>query len=133
MSIASKKWLIAPKAPGSLLRQYRQMSPVLAQVLYNRGFTDSISAAEFLYARKTTNPLLPENEMKDVRKAAGRLLDAIEKREKIAVYGDFDADGVTSTVLMVKVLRILGADVREYIPHRVDEGYGLNTEALRAL
>jgi single-stranded-DNA-specific exonuclease len=133
MSIASKKWDIAQPASFTILRQYRQISPALAQVLFNRGHSDPQEAAKFLYARDTTNPLERGKEMKDVRKAAARLLEAIDKREKIAVYGDFDADGVTSTALMIEVLRMLNADVSPYIPHRVDEGYGLNTEALRLL
>jgi single-stranded-DNA-specific exonuclease len=124
---------VAEAAGDRLLRQYRQMSPVLAQVLYNRGFTDPESAAKFLYSRKTTNPIQAGSEMKDVRKAANRLLEGIKKREKIAVYGDFDADGVTSTVLMVKALQMLNADVMYYIPNRVDEGYGLNLDALNTL
>jgi single-stranded-DNA-specific exonuclease len=133
MSIASKKWNIAQALDRAALAQYRDMSPVLAQVLYNRGFTKPVSATRFLYAKMTNDPLAPASSMKDVRRAAERLLTAIDRREKIAVYGDFDADGVTSTALMMQVLRGLGADVCAYIPHRVDEGYGLNTDALRTL
>lgn len=110
------------------------MSPVLAQVLHNRGLADPDSAAKFLYVKGTLyNPLQRDTELKGARRAAARLLKAIERREKIVVYGDFDADGVTSTALLVEVLRGLGADVEPYIPHRVDEGYGLNTEALKKL
>lgn len=113
---------------------YAGMSPVLAQVLYNRGESDPKAAGKFLNARITQhNPLRPETEMKGVRRAAVRLLAAIKGREPIVIYGDFDADGVTSTVLLVEVLRGLGADAQPYIPHRVDEGYGLNSEALRKL
>ena len=133
MSTLPKDWFIRPQAAPSVLRHYRDMSPVLAQVLYNRGFTDPTVGGEFLYIRKTHNPLDNGCEMKDVRRAAGRLLEAIRKRELIIVYGDFDADGVTSTVLMVEVLTGLGALVKPYIPHRVDEGYGLNSEALYKL
>jgi single-stranded-DNA-specific exonuclease len=61
------------------------------------------------------------------------LIRSIRRREPIAVYGDFDADGVTSTALLVQALTSLGADVQPYIPHRVDEGYGLNLNALRKL
>jgi single-stranded-DNA-specific exonuclease len=69
----------------------------------------------------------------DLPKAINRIHDAIRQNEKIAVYGDYDADGVTATALLVLALRALGAEVREYIPNRFDEGYGLNTEALRTL
>jgi len=110
------------------------MSPVLARVLHNRGLADPASATQFLCIKDTLyNPLGRDTELKGARPAAVRLLEAIKRREKIVVYGDFDADGVTSTALLVEVLRGLGADVEPYIPHRVDEGYGLNTEALRKL
>jgi single-stranded-DNA-specific exonuclease len=71
--------------------------------------------------------------MKGVPEAVERLLHAVRHDEPIAVYGDFDADGVTSTVLMVQTLAALGARVRPYIPHRVDEGYGLHEQALKNL
>jgi single-stranded-DNA-specific exonuclease len=106
---------------------------VVAQVLLNRGFEDPTVAQRFLYIKKPINALQADGEMKDVRKAALRLKQAIQQREKIIIYGDFDADGVTSTVLMVEVLQALGALVQPYIPHRVDEGYGLNSEALYKL
>jgi single-stranded-DNA-specific exonuclease len=65
--------------------------------------------------------------------AVSRLRDAIRRGERIAVYGDFDTDGVTATALLVQTLSALGAQVEPYIPHRVDEGYGLNLDALRHL
>ncbi|MBZ0303784.1 MAG: single-stranded-DNA-specific exonuclease RecJ [Anaerolineae bacterium] len=119
-----------PAAPANLLRQYRQMSPVLAQVLYNRSLKDPTSAAQFLYDRDIeANPFL----MKGMNQAVSRLRVAIRKQEPIIVYGDFDADGVTSTALLIQTLRALGAVVKPYIPHRVDEGYGLNSKALLKL
>lgn len=132
MSIMLKDWFVYPAAPPSLLRQYRDISPVLAQVLYNRGFTDPQSAAHFLYDRDLkamANPFA----LKDMALAVGRIRQAIKRKERIAVYGDFDADGVTSTALMMQVLRAFGADALAYIPNRVDEGYGLNTPALEKL
>lgn len=130
MSIASKKWLLASPAPPNLLRQYRQMSVVLAQVLYNRGLKDPLEASKFLYDRDVqTNPF----QMKGMSQAVHRIRYAIKKQEPVIIYGDFDADGVTSTALLMQVLRALGAVVKPYIPHRVDEGYGLNSRALRQL
>lgn len=127
----SKQWEVATPAPDVFLRGCRGMSPVLAQVLYNRGFRDPQTASAFLYAKtdETTNPFT----LKGVSEAVFRIRQAIKAGEKIAVYGDFDADGVTSTALMVEALRTLGGDVEPYIPHRVDEGYGLNSPALLAL
>ena len=126
----SKEWVVAPPATSEQLLQYRGMSSVLAQILINRGFDDPQAANHFLYDRKVN--FSPFN-MPDMSKATGRIRTAIKNREPIAVYGDFDADGVTSTTLLVEALRQLGANVRPYIPHRVDEGYGLNTPALKKL
>ncbi len=123
----AKRWSIAPPAPDGLLRQYRGINPILAQVLYNRGFTTPEDAFTFLYSKgEMGNPF----HLKGVNKAVGRIRQAIKRKEKIVVYGDFDADGVTSTTLLMQTLRALGADARPYIPHRIDEGYGLNSPAL---
>lgn len=115
--------------PGEAAR-FRALHPVLAQILYNRGFTEPAQAELFL--RGETPPGDPFR-MRGMAQAVGRTRRAIKRREPIVVYGDFDADGVTSTVLLVTVLRALGAVVAPYIPHRVDEGYGLNDAALRGL
>src|SRR5690606_23592657 len=123
MSMLPKKWSPKPPAPPELLDQYTGMSLVLAQVLYNRGQTSPEAAFRFLQAKyDSQNPF----QMKGMNRAVGRIRQAIKQRESIAVYGDFDADGVTSTALLVQALRALGAIVKPYIPHRVDEGYGLN-------
>jgi single-stranded-DNA-specific exonuclease len=125
-----KDWVVAPSAAPDFLRQFRGMSPHLAQVLINRGFETPEDAYRFLYAKDVThNPF----DMTDMDKAVGRIRRAIKNHEAIAIYGDFDADGVTSTTLLVQALRALNANVRPYIPHRVDEGYGLNREALQKL
>lgn len=125
-----KRWIISPPATPEHLSRYRGMSPVLAQVLFNRGFENPQDAYNFLYAKSVThNPF----QLTDMSKAIGRIRQAIKSRERIAVYGDFDADGVTSTALLVQALRAFGANVQPYIPHRVDEGYGLNSPALKGL
>lgn len=127
----SRQWEVAPPAPDAFIRGCRGMSPVLAQVLYNRGFRDPQDASAFLYAKtdESTNPF----KLKGINAAVFRIRQAIKAGEKIAVYGDFDADGVTSTALMVEALRALGGAVEPYIPHRVDEGYGLNSRALEGI
>jgi single-stranded-DNA-specific exonuclease len=103
------------------------MNPVLAAVLSRRGLTDHLSATRFLQGEIT---LADPFSMRGVPEAVVRIRRAIKQQESIVVYGDFDADGVTSTALLVTALRALGANVRFYIPNRVDEGYGLNTDAL---
>lgn len=129
MSTIAKAWQLQPVAPASLLRRYKGVNPVLAQVLHNRGIAPE-QVALFL---GLTRPIFEPFAMKDMARAVGRIRQAIKQGEKIAVYGDFDADGVTSTALMVQVLRSLKADVIAYIPDRVDEGYGLNSPALLGL
>jgi single-stranded-DNA-specific exonuclease len=104
---------------------------VLVQVLYNRGQDTAESVRAFLEGGDSAlhNPF----SMSGMNEAVARIRRAITKGETIAIYGDFDADGVTSTALLTQALTALGGHVRPYIPNRVDEGYGLNAEALRAL
>lgn len=127
----SKKWLVMPPVSPAVLRRYQGVSPILAHILYHRGFADPKEAYAFLTAENSIsfNPFL----MSDMAKAVGRARLAIKKQELIVIYGDFDADGATSTALLIEVFRALGANVHPYIPHRVDEGYGLNAEALYKL
>lgn len=134
MSITlSKRWLVAPAIPETLARRYRGVSPVMAQVLYNRGFDNPDDAARFFYVKEVDQTQHSPFNLDDMPKAISRLRTALRKGEKIVVYGDFDADGVTSTALMVQTLRALGGLAMPYIPHRADEGYGLNTPALQKL
>jgi single-stranded-DNA-specific exonuclease len=127
-------WQVAPKVPAHVHQQLGHIHPVMLQVLYNRGIIKPGDIQAFLeghYLESTDPFLLP-----DMDKAVARIEQAIDQEETIIVYGDFDADGVTSTVLLTQALRGLGVDrnlVRPYIPDRVDEGYGLNVEALTDL
>jgi single-stranded-DNA-specific exonuclease len=123
----SKRWLIGPPLPHNEAARFQHFHPVVAQILYNRGFTTPDSARAFLTGQI---PTFDPFKMRGIPQAVGRIRLAIKKKELIVVYGDFDADGVTSTALLVTVLACLGANVKPYIPHRVDEGYGLNAEAL---
>jgi single-stranded-DNA-specific exonuclease len=106
----------------------------MLQLLYNRGLTDEAKIQAFLEGRylQADDPFL----LPDMEQAVLRIEEAIARDERIFVYGDFDADGVTATVLLVQALRGLGLSrnqVQPYIPDRVDEGYGLNKEALTSL
>jgi len=124
------KWQIAPPAPEDHLARFAQLSPLIVQLLYNRGLTAPQDVQDFLAgARPDDNPF----RLKGMNQAVTRLRQAIRQGELVAIYGDFDADGVTATTLLVETLSALGARVKPYIPHRVDEGYGLNTEALSQL
>lgn len=129
----AKNWLVAKPAPPNLMRQFHEhgISSIMSQILYNRGLTNPQAAYAFLVAEggESFDPF----KMSDMSKAVGRARRAIKKGEMIVIYGDFDADGATSTALLMEVFKALGANVHAYIPHRVDEGYGLNTDALHKL
>jgi single-stranded-DNA-specific exonuclease len=126
-----KRWLIPDRVPPEAERVLHEYPPFLRQILYNRGYGDPEAARSYLEARTPpgTEPFL----LSGVSQAVERILFAIQRQEPIAIYGDYDADGVTATALLVQVLQRLGADVRGYIPNRFDEGYGLNNEALSNL
>lgn len=108
-----------------------EISPVTAGILWNRGLREENRIRDFLFGKKDTyyDPFL----MKDMRLAAERILRAVEDREKIAVYGDYDVDGITASSLLYLYLTGLQANVSTYIPKREGEGYGLNNEALQYL
>lgn len=125
-----KEWVLARRPPVEHLQRYQGCSPILAQLLYNRGFEDPRAAHEFLNGKSLNDDPF---QLKDMDAAVSRINVAIRERQPIAVYGDFDADGVCATALMVQTLRALGGDVKPYIPNRADEGYGLNAPALECL
>ena len=107
-------------------------APLVARLLWNRGVRDPDSAADFLrptLARGLRSPLL----MKDMQRAASRLADAIEAGETIAVYGDYDVDGVTGAAELVLFLREVGAAPLVHVANRGREGYGLHADVLRRL
>ncbi|NPV26535.1 MAG: single-stranded-DNA-specific exonuclease RecJ [Firmicutes bacterium] len=105
------------------------ISPIVAQILINRGIKSVEDAKLFLGSDLRQLPL--PWELNGVKEACQYILTAIRRGEKILVYGDYDVDGITSTTLLVTVLKRLGATVDYYIPDRLEEGYGLNLEALR--
>ncbi len=122
-----KRWRIAPSAPASYRSHLPDVHPLVAQVLYNRGLTRSEDARAFLQG-----PFEPDNpfRLRGMDRAVTRIREAIRAKAPIVVYGDFDADGITATALLVLALRALGGRAYPYIPHRIDEGYGLNRPAL---
>ena len=127
---AHKRWQVAPPAPPSHIARFPHLDPITIQVLYNRRVTDPADVATFLSGGGgEPNPF----DLAGMHAAVTRLRQALRASEPIVVYGDFDADGVTATALLVQTLRALGGHVRPYIPHRVDEGYGLHKAALTQL
>ena len=127
----TKRWLIPESIPLDVDQGLIEFHPVLRRILYNRGYHTAEQARIFLAAQSPpgSEPL----NMLGIGAASERIQAAIRHDEQIAIYGDYDADGVTATALLVQFLRKLGADVRGYIPNRFDEGYGLNNEALSLL
>ena len=125
------RWNVLPPAPNQYLTDTTDLSPLVVQLLYNRGLTQPSQVDSFLTADKrlSGNPwLLP-----DMHQAVARTYRALLSGESIAIYGDFDADGITGTALLVQGLSSIGGKVTPYIPHRLTEGYGLKTAALENL
>ena len=127
----SKRWFISPPLTPQAKEALAAFPPILQQLLFNRGYGTDAEARAFLRAEANfdTSPF----QMTGMEAAVGRILYALEQHEPIAIYGDYDVDGVTATALLVQTLQALNADVRGYIPNRFDEGYGLNNEALSTL
>ncbi len=127
-----KQWVIQPTHPQAAdLAKSLKVSPLLAQVLINRGITDSQTAAVFLRP-KLTELISPEL-MPGIKTAAARISHTVKSKEKITIYGDYDVDGITGVAILWQLLTLLGANVDYYIPHRIDEGYGLNDDAVRTI
>jgi single-stranded-DNA-specific exonuclease len=136
----AKTWHLLPHDPAAIEHLARRLglSTVVAQLLINRGLSDPEAAAQFLKAPLTglhEPTLLP-----GIKEAAERLYAAVQQRRRICVYGDYDVDGVSGTSVLLRALRLLtrelGFDKEEfefYVPHRLEEGYGLNVEALRRI
>jgi single-stranded-DNA-specific exonuclease len=107
------------------------LHPLAGRVLAARGLADPSAAETFLAARLADLP--DPFSMKGMDAAVARIVRALEEGERIALYGDYDVDGVTSTSLLAGFLRACGGDVLTYVPHRLVEGYGLNTAAVEKL
>ena len=127
--IQKNQWVIRPADDRveSLARALR-ISPLVAQVLINRDVTEIDQGNAFL--RPKLSELIRPEQMPGIEPAVQRIKYAVENKEKITVYGDYDVDGITGVSILWELLTLLGAEVDYYIPHRIDEGYGLNTDAV---
>ena len=129
---ADKTWIISPADPrADQLAKSLKVSPLLAQLLINRGVTDPQSGSAFLRP-KLTDLISPEL-LPGVRDAAQRIKQAVTQKQKITIYGDYDVDGITGVAILWQILTLLGANVDYYIPHRIDEGYGLKVDAVESI
>jgi len=128
-----KNWTISPpqKEKSAELQSALKINPLIAQILVNRGLAVPAEAASFLSPKLAQ--LKDPFEIPNIEAAAKRVLLARERGEKVVVYGDYDVDGVSGTVILVHALKFLGLDVSYYIPHRYGEGYGLSVDSVRKI
>ncbi|HZQ06267.1 MAG TPA: single-stranded-DNA-specific exonuclease RecJ [Anaerolineae bacterium] len=134
--MSKRRWLLAPPAPVSFIARFPEFPPLVAQIFYNRGVHTLAHAQQFVNGIDESDPVqLGQDpfQLRGMNQAVERIRRAIRDGEAIAVYGDFDADGVCATALLTQALKTLGAKAMPYIPHRINEGYGLNEEALKEL
>lgn len=131
--IYNKKWTLKHKGrvKATDLSNKINISPEISQILNNRGINDEKDAEIFMnpsleYLR---DPFL----MKDMKKATDRIKKAIENKERIYIYGDYDVDGVSSTSILYIYFKSIGFPVKYYIPNRLEEGYGINEEAIKKI
>ena len=124
------RWTLAPAQPllAEQLARGLGLSPLLAQCLLNRGLSELSGIGDFLQPRlkHLADPFLLPN----MERAVERLMQARERKEPVVIFGDYDVDGVTSTALLLEVFSALGWSVNSYLPHRLDEGYGLSQDAV---
>jgi single-stranded-DNA-specific exonuclease len=129
----AKKWILAAQNDEDVRRLANalRVSDVTARVLANRGITEPGRAQRFL--QPSLQELIDPCRHAPTAKAARFLLDAAHANRRVAIFGDYDADGICAAALLVRCFQYLGADPDLYIPHRVEEGYGLSCEALKEL
>lgn len=124
----NKRWIVPPQITPEADSALEKFPPLLRQILFNRGYATDADARAFLNGKPNFNS--DPFQIIGMRDAVERIQYAIRQSEPIAIYGDYDVDGVTATALLVETLKKMDADVRGYIPNRFEEGYGLNTNAL---
>ncbi|HWP56883.1 MAG TPA: single-stranded-DNA-specific exonuclease RecJ [Candidatus Acidoferrales bacterium] len=129
-----KRWVIrqADERVVARLSESLRLPPLIGRILAHRGLTEVEEARRFL-SSSLRSDLPPPSVMAGMNEAAARLARALAEREKICVWGDYDVDGTTGAATLVLFLRALGADPLCYIPHRINEGYGVNAEGVRRL
>jgi single-stranded-DNA-specific exonuclease len=128
----AKRWTVAePHAGAAELADRLRTSTLIAQILLNRGLHEAQECQDFL--RPSLKCLHDPAKIPNLTRAAQRIALAIREKQRIVIYGDYDVDGITATAILWHAITLLGGSADTYIPHRVDEGYGLNADALKQL
>lgn len=129
-----KRWVLKQCDEATVARHVEQLriSPLVARILVLRGYADAASARRYL-SSSLRDDLPSPFEMTDMEPAVRRVIQAITSREQIGIWGDYDVDGTTGASVLVSFLREIGAEPIYYVPHRIEEGYGLNVDGLRRL
>lgn len=130
--MTSKTWRVAEPVSQEVQESFPEIDPILLQLLWNRGLQTQEAIDEFLnpdWKQGVYDPYL----FRDMQRAVERIYESIGANQKIAVFGDYDADGVTAAAILSETLKRLGADTEVYLPHREREGYGLNEGAIKYL
>ncbi len=130
-SQTKRRWLTLPALTPQANKALEKLPPILRQIVFNRGYATEEAARAYLNRKLAFDP--DPFQMSGMSAAVERIRRAIQNGEPIAVYGDYDVDGVTATALLTETLQRLGANARGYIPNRFEEGYGLNNAALEEL
>lgn len=127
----TKSWQIKPPVPKEITEKFPELRSLVLQLLFNRGITSPERVDSFLNPdyHNLYDPYL----FFDMQIAVDRIWQAIENKEKILIYGDYDADAVTANAVLQQTFRYLGVDVLSYVPDRFTEGYGLNIEAFEKI
>ena len=127
-----KQWTIKPPFPDAeKLAQAIGIPAIIARILGQRGLGTPEQARAFL--KPELSQLHDPAAMPGLIQAADRLVAAARAGEPIVIYGDYDVDGITGSAILWQALRLADANVRVYVPHRLEEGYGLNLEAVEKL
>jgi single-stranded-DNA-specific exonuclease len=132
-SANDRRWEPYPTPPEAFFDQINGHSRLVASIAYQAGVRDAVELTNFLATEPRAGGLHDPLLLRGMRQAVERINQAIDGQQAMAVYGDYDADGITAVALLVQALRAMGADITPYIPHRIREGYGLNLTAVDSL
>ncbi|MBI3115465.1 MAG: single-stranded-DNA-specific exonuclease RecJ [Candidatus Kerfeldbacteria bacterium] len=132
MRFTNRQWQLAPPAPPDSAREFPELHPVLVGLVVRRGLTTQAAVDEFLHPDWSQDVHDPFR-FREMERVVERLIAAVERKELIVVYGDYDADGVCASATLAETFRALGARWDVYIPYRHTEGYGLHLNAIEAI